>query len=78
MTIDFRATQLKKALSPMDVTLLGMLIEVRALQLKKAHLSITVTLLGMVINSMIFLHNENAKAQINVKVLGIINDLRAK
>ena len=62
----------------MDVTLLGMLIEVRALQLKKAHLSITVTLLGMVINSMIFLHNENAKAQINVKVLGIINDLRAK
>ena len=39
---------LSKALSPIVVTLLGMVTEVRELQPLKAYLSIVVTLLGMV------------------------------
>ena len=41
--------QLKKAQTPMLVTLLGMVIKVREVQLAKAELPMLVTLLGMVI-----------------------------
>jgi hypothetical protein len=45
-TTYFRPLQLEKALEPMLVTLLGMVMEVRLLQLPKALPSMLVTLLG--------------------------------
>ena len=46
--ISFRLVQLEKALSPMLVTLSGIVIELRLLQKKKAPSPIRVTLSGMV------------------------------
>jgi hypothetical protein len=45
--MDFRLLQLEKALEPMLVTLLGMVMEVRPVQLEKALEPMLVTLLGM-------------------------------
>ena len=49
MVTEVRPLQLEKALSPMEVTLLGMVTEVRPLQPEKAELPIEVTLLGITV-----------------------------
>jgi hypothetical protein len=47
-SIDFREVQFKNALSPTEVTLLGMVTEVKEVQPENAKSPMEVTLLGMV------------------------------
>ena len=73
--IDVKPLQPKKALSPMDVTLLGMVRDVRPLQPEKACSPIDVTLPGMV-RDVRPLQPEKACSPIDVTPPGMASDVR--
>ena len=76
MVIEVRLLQRPNAPTPIEVTLLGMLIEVRPLQPENARISpIEVTLLGMVIEVRL-LQSQNALSPIEVTLLGMLIEVR--